>query len=401
MQLQTLMDAYARRFHLYLEITDQQGETLLSTTADTDRLLLNLPREQMLTGSVLPISETGNGFCCIKYTPLTVSGDLQGYILTAGQDPDQLSPLAESFQTAAQLLLETQDEPGLFDHTQRRSKLSSRLIRTLMEQADPTEVAHLLQQLEQDTGLHYCLICIRSRLLINQYFDINLNLGYAHSIHQTREDMLHTVRSFKHFSTRDIIACHGQQDLLILKALQPPTDLSRTYRMLDAICAELSASLEKLPLVHTCIAHSQVYADLMQTKHCYAQANAILELGLAQDQSRRVCSLDDVFLDVLLQTLPEQILQQSLSPRAERLLENGNSNALIDACSTYLDLCFHGTAAAQKLQIHRNTLNNRLAQWTALTGLKPETDFTDAVRSKLLIMMLRKRKGEPHDCASS
>ena len=92
----------------------------------------------------------------------------------------------------------------------------------------------------------------------------------------------------------------------------------------------------------------------------------------------------------LLDALPTDSLQEYIAPYQEginRLSGTGELKTL----KAFLELDCNAKETAERLHIHRNTLNYRLQKVTDATGLNPQR-FSDAVQLSLLVTAWQMRR---------
>lgn len=390
--MQSLLNQYAAEYGVVMRITDNNANTLLSSSGTDSKKNedLNIPLDN--TGRIKKITRQPLKDYYYKYTEMIVDSKACGYILIIGANKNIIANISTSFKLTCELLLSGSPEMALFSNLNQRNTISNMLVSKLIDTPDSIDIQRLINQLELDTTMLYSVICVNYDFQINRYFNINLNLGYSESMRDTRKKLFRIIRHFKYFNTRDVVAEYNQNIIVILKALQSSSELSRAYKMLDVICKEINTELANFPLLRIYISHSNFYPDIYKTKENYNEAQMIIELGMQQQSSKKYYNANDLFMEILSQETPALLSKQCINPISDELAKtNKNIRNIVFACNTLIDCCFNQSKASDLLMIHRNTLNKRMDTWKELTRLDPENNFMDAIKSKLIIMDFRKR----------
>lgn len=390
MTLQSILTGYAELFHIYLEITDNDGTPIVSSSSLIRRSIFTATLTDKLSGTMLKTHPRDAEYPFYIFGTLTVDRKAQGFFMLAGSDRAQLQMLSATIKLIMEQYLQTSAELSLFLRLNSRNTLSNLLIQHLLKNPENDEIPHLLNQLEIDLGLRYSVIVIDYSFGISQYFDINLNLGYEHSKQKTEKELFHRVRHHRFLNSRDIVGEYGESQIVIIKSLQKSSPQNRAYKMLDCLCEDIASSMSDLALMSIRISHSCLFDNIYQIQKYYHQANEAIKLGSLKNPAKPFVMVDDILLEILLENLPEQIHKQCIDLRAEALHSHHDGClACIDSCDALINHNFNQSAAAETLGIHRNTLLKRLDKWSEVTGLRPEKSFCDAMISKLLILSVR------------
>lgn len=106
--------------------------------------------------------------------------------------------------------------------------------------------------------------------------------------------------------------------------------------------------------------------DLAHLRAGRDQARIAADLA---DQDRPLQRWDRLGVLALAGALPTRVASSLVSPRVHRLLEQDPDGVLRRTVETYLDMAGRGTAAAERLRLHRTTLYYRLQRVQELTGV--------------------------------
>jgi carbohydrate diacid regulator len=102
----------------------------------------------------------------------------------------------------------------------------------------------------------------------------------------------------------------------------------------------------------------------------------------------RIIFASDLSLEMLLSDIPAEVLSAF---KKQMLMQNAKGNILrktklIDTLKAFFENDLNLTATAEKLDITRNTLANRLSKIKELSGYDPRK-FNDAVKLKILTLI--------------
>ena len=379
--INNLLKKYGDFFDVALYILTANGK--ISFASDSARCGTFFFYPQFSEQLETPVRIQDNTYlCCI---PLLSEKNIYFLALVSSQNSSKIIDQCRVVSISLREILDDSAEnrqsmPELLE--QERSRLVAAL---LEEHHDRREVDALLQKMEIDESRLYSVICLQLTFKTNQYFNINLNLGYESQIEKARSDILKTIRENKYFNTRDLCVFYKRNEIVILKSFIDNHDHTRIYMALDQICASIENDLSGLYLLEFKMAYGNVYSDIFQLKSSYKEAVEIISIGHIEHPERSFYNINSILIDSICYSLHPQIIDKIILPNIRILADRQGSNYadLLTCCECFVDCCMNVKNAAEKASIHRNTLNTRLSKLKSLTGLDPIYSFQDALTLKL------------------
>lgn len=159
-----------------------------------------------------------------------------------------------------------------------------------------------------------------------------------------------------------------------------PGSYTFTYRqevialIADEALSQLTAAKDEPPFMKLIkkIGISQTFSSITELKTHYERARRSCEIGGLLGNDHTICYYDDwKFYDIILSCPDQELIVQSIHPALYALhghdLETGNG--LLDTLECYLQNNGNMKQTAQKMYLHRNTLNYRIGKIKELTGL--------------------------------
>lgn len=226
----------------------------------------------------------------------------------------------------------------------------------------------------------------------------------ATQIWEKAQSVIRSIVRFFHLPNDTICAYIGNGEIAVLKA-SSTNDLAswadrenKLDRFNKSSWANLSAlkqagkallkHLEEYTQVPIGIGLGRYHAGIRGLSYSYQDARAALSLGVRCFGKNRVYCLDELgiaaFVGISDQATKMDLAKHLLSPLDQE-------QELIETLLVFFDKNCCASATANKLMIHRNTLNYRLEKVTTLTGLDPRR-FDSAIQIRLALL-LRSLKG--------
>ncbi len=321
-------------------------------------------------------------------TPVTVYGSIEYVVVAYGNSSTAISA-GDTLQAALQTALEYQEYKQ-----QKSSKFNDELeeIASLMlsKKSDKTKLLSLMYRHELDPNLYRVIININLNFYQNKFFNINLNLGYESSIETLRGDIIKSLRKGKYFNTQDLLCSPDRNTIIIIKSFLKADNTSRIYMAIEEVCKDLVKVLKQFNGLSFSIAYGNFYDHLEDIHLSWREASEILELGKISG-GQELFSLDFLLLDYVSHNLMPQIKNKYIIPAAEKLKQRDGQmqTNLLETAEAFVDNGLSLTATALHTSLHRNTVNSRLKQFTALTGLNPTASFRDAFLTKMLALHVK------------
>ena len=116
----------------------------------------------------------------------------------------------------------------------------------------------------------------------------------------------------------------------------------------------------------------------------YHDANQAMHILKCNSESG-VLYIDDVYLEQLIQSIPEQVCKRVYEGTIATLNSLKNGDEFIDMVVCWCESKFNFSETARKLNIHKNTLMYRFAKFKEITGFDLY-DFKDVIAMYLIII---------------
>ncbi len=160
---------------------------------------------------------------------------------------------------------------------------------------------------------------------------------------------------------------------------------------------------------HVCIFVGNAYSDIRMLSKSYQEAEEALGLALKQPEEVHVLAFDDLGSVYWLQHLPPEVLRENRYYRAvERLAKYDlqHRTEVLDTLMVYLNAGANAIRAANQLNIHRNTLRQRIDRASKITKIdlhSPRNFFEIHIAMKVFTLHAhRNPKGHaPQDVADT
>ena len=266
----------------------------------------------------------------------------------------------------------------------KRDLIASTLIK---DEFDYNQILYMMAEEELNPDLLRCVICIRLHFHNNRYFNINLSLGYESAIEQSRKEVFEHIKLNKHLNSQDLIYLMDRNTIIIIKSFLPTKQIDKVYLAINTICKDISEILSKDTGYNYSIAYGDFYRNLKSLSTSLKEATSMIELG---SENNSVLNIKDLLLSYISKQMPSYIRNQTIRPLIKKLKneENELTLELIQTASLYVDTCMNMTLTANKLGIHRNTVNARIQKFEVLTQLRPNINFRDAFIVKMLALQV-------------
>lgn len=322
--------------------------------------------------------------------PVIINGSLEYIVVTYGNS-DFTMQIGTTIHAAMQTALEYQEYQS--QKTRNPPDEQDQLCALLLSsKSDKSKLLSLMYRHELDPNLMRVVIDIKLDFYKNEFFNINLNLGYESSIEKLRTDISRSLKKSRFLNSQDLLYVPDCNTILIIKSFLHNSDISRMYLALEEVCKDLVTVLNRFNGLSFSIAYGNFYHDISEIHTSWKEAAEMLEIGNISGV-RSFYSLDSLLLDCISLHLLPQIEDKYILP-LEKKLTRGDGQLqtdLVANAEAFVDNCLSVTAASQQTGTHRNTINSRLKQFTAQTGLNPSASFKDAFLSKMLALHLKRK----------
>lgn len=199
-------------------------------------------------------------------------------------------------------------------------------------------------------------------------------------IRQAVKQMVQTVFS----SPEDLIYEYDTGEIVALTASNLRTGTPRRAKLVEKAAASLYAALKRLYDVPILIGIGEECADHTGIPLSLRQARTAAEIGSRLDRGDGICFHDQMRLErIVADFSPEirPILQKNI---LDKLLE-AKEDGLLETLRVYFEQNGSVSETAQRLFIHRNTLQYRFRQVREITGLDVH-NVNDLVQLRLAVL---------------
>ena len=270
----------------------------------------------------------------------------------------------------------------------------TQFVKSVCQNLPAAQMKLILQTMKIEPTMLRAVICAEFSFSPPNYFERLGSLDYEILCDNTTREILQYVRRHAYLNRSDIAAMADPNELVIIKSFPIHADVPKAYRTLDVICGRLLEELSQFGIFEVHMAHGNLTTDCSGLCSSYAEAKSFLEMGKEQYPEIPYYTVNNLMLDLISKDVHPQIEAKVLLPIL-RALENSEGELqwdLLKCAETMVDCCMSYSAAAQKLQLHRNTLHTRMERFCALTGLDPLHNFYDAVAVKMAAILWNHRK---------
>jgi carbohydrate diacid regulator len=323
--------------------------------------------------------------------PIEIGGE-RGWVVV-GRPPEGGTVPAHLAQALVNLLIDQAAIVGTLPHG---AELKNKIIHDLLHGPGEAEATLVRQArlLGMDVGPPRAVILIDARSYLN--LDGENTDGSREATEKRAQTVIDAVVRFFQLPNDTICAYIGDGEVAVLKAadtrnLRSWADdedaaSSSSWANLAAMKRAGRALLARLQSetgVPLSIGIGRYHRGLGGLARSYADARAALNLGQRLSRSDRVHSLDKLgvaaFVGVSDARTKLELASHLLSPLDA-------DTELLNTLEVYFRENCHPLVAAERLGIHRNTLNYRLEKVALTTGLDPRS-FDEAVQIRLALLL--------------
>lgn len=187
--------------------------------------------------------------------------------------------------------------------------------------------------------------------------------------------------------THDYVLNIGEQDIVLVKEVEPAVDAQELEALAGAIVETLVT--ESYPK-KVFIGISTVVDNLKDLARAYKEARIALEVGKVFENERTVISYENLGIGRLIYQLPttlcEAFLQEVFKRGSLESLDSRDDDTQMKTVRAFFESNLNVSKTAESLYIHRNTLVYRLEKIRKLTGLDLR-EFDHAVTFKVALMV--------------
>ena len=195
--------------------------------------------------------------------------------------------------------------------------------------------------------------------------------------------------------THDYVINIGEQDIVLVKEVEPTADVHEMELLAGAIVETLMT--ESYPK-RVYIGISTIVDNLKDLARAYKEARIALEVGKVFDNERSVVSYENLGIGRLIYQLPttlcEAFLQEVFKRGSLESLESRDDDTQMKTVRAFFENNLNVSKTAESLYVHRNTLVYRLEKIRKLTGLDLR-EFDHAVTFKVALMVKKYLSSKP------
>ena len=363
-----------------IHITDTASKILASTDServgDISSTAIYINKVQRAT-SMANLDRTKERFSSVYGVPLYADDELYGTVIVRGQ-AKTASEIGEKIKTAIETIIAYEKYTNAdADH---KDMITSLALRIINGDTDREGLYSDMYKLDMDPELLRCVIYIKLSYRQNNYFNINLNLGYSSWIEQFKSRFIEKLGANMYFNSQDIVFMYDYDTALIIKSFIPGPDLSRIYQSLDKICESVADDCSDFKSAGFKIACGSIYASLADVPKSFKEAEDLIKIGISSKKDSNIFMPENMLFESLCYYMNSQIKNRIILSTISRLTKRDGQIAseIIDCAEAYVDSCMNVTETSKRTGLHRNTINSRLDKLRQMTGLDPSKSFRDA-----------------------
>lgn len=374
-----------------IHITDTASKILASTDServgDISSTAIYINKVQRAT-SMANLDKTKERFSSVYGVPVYAGDELYGAVIVRGQ-AKTASDIGEKIKTAIETIIAYEKYTNAdADH---KDKIESIAMRIINGEADREGLYSDMYKLDMDPELLRCVIYIKLSYRQNNYFNINLNLGYSSGIEQFKSRFIEKLGANMYFNSQDIVFMYDYDTALIIKSFIPGPDLSRIYQSLDKICESVADDCSDFKSAGFKIACGSIYASPADVPKSFKEAEDLIKIGISSKKDSNIFMPENMLFESLCYYMNSQIKNKIILSTISRLTKRDGQIAseIIDCAEAYVDSCMNVTETSKRTGLHRNTINSRLDKLRQMTGLDPSKSFRDAFIIKEAAVYIR------------
>lgn len=262
---------------------------------------------------------------------------------------------------------------------------------SLKRDMDAADIIVQGTNLGYDMNLPRLVITIDLQPKGNEYFNINLNLGYDSSVEYMREIIKKKVRENEFLNNQDIVSFYGDNCIVVVKSFLDANNREMKYNALDKICNSIYGEIEENRLFIISIAYGRLTDRAENIKLSYKDTREIIDINKRLKKPAGVLSIKDIIFEDIVYNLNEGIADKCIDPIVSKICGSCR-NAGIDIFNTiecYLENNMSISKTAEKLFLHRNSVILRLEKIKSITGLDITNNISHLFLLKLAIAYIK------------
>lgn len=193
---------------------------------------------------------------------------------------------------------------------------------------------------------------------------------------------LELVQSIFPDKQKDFVLSMSETDIVLVKEIDPDTEVSEICRIAENITEEISTEL----LVKTVIGIGSVAKHLRELADRYKEAQTAIEVGQVFDTEKSVVHYENLGIGRIIYQLPTTLCEMYLSEVFKKNPIESLDQETLFTINKFFENNLNVSETSRKLFVHRNTLVYRLEKIKKLTGLDLR-EFDHAIVFKVALMV--------------
>lgn len=337
-----------------------------------------------------------SGEYTVVATPLTVDWELMAIILVETLNLKQGETIAHIIKTSLEAYIEHRFtlRETLVERNKDESIIKELLDNRQLALEEQSISYHLFKTLKAqglDLFLLRSVIIIHLEKKTNEFFNINLDLGYEASVERFKDKVVNVIKLNKHLNNQDLVAFLDNDRIVIVKSFINISDIYKLYFALDTICQSIIRDLDEAKIFAYRIAYGGIYSQFIDIKKSYAEASDTIRLAELFQGNIGIYSIDLGLLEHVAYYLPTIIKEKTIQMIVAKLTKpNGTVDLdLLSIADEFVGQSMNLSKTATALHMHRNTIASKIEKFKKQTGLNPEKSFRDAFLTKMAALLIK------------
>ncbi len=302
----------------------------------------------------------------ITYRYINPSAKSGAIVFVEGDD-------AEADRTARMLAITLSNIQGLYDEKYDKGSFIKNI---MLDNILPSDIYIKSKELHFTSEEHHAVLVIK----------------FSDKVDMMPYDIIQGMFPDK---THDYVINIGEQDIVLVKEVEPTADVHELELLAGAIVETLVT--ESYPK-KVYIGISTIVDNLKDLARAYKEARIALEVGKVFDTEQSVISYENLGIGRLIYQLPtslcEAFLQEVFKRGSLESLESRDDDTQMKTVRAFFENNLNVSKTAESLYVHRNTLVYRLEKIRKLTGLDLR-EFDHAVTFKVALMVKKYLSSKP------
>ena len=190
--------------------------------------------------------------------------------------------------------------------------------------------------------------------------------------------------------TRDYVISTGDQDIVVVRELEPET----TSLDLEQVAQNISDTLNSEFYCRAGVGIGTIVSSIKDLARSYKEAQIAIEVGKVFESEKEIISYENLGIGRLIYQLPTTLCEMFLT----EVFKHGSLETLdketLQTIQVFFDNNLNVSETSRKLFVHRNTLVYRLEKIRKITGLDLR-QFDHAITFKVALMVKRYLTSKP------